>query len=222
MTTRACGSRRSPAVAAAAALACSLAGAALAPPVAAMALFDADREFALPSPAVFPRFVDMVQRYVGQYQSMTSACTGGSSPFCDYIARWAQLIREVEPLGRQQQIEQVNARFNSFAYITDWQNWNLEDYWATPLQFYDVDGDCEDYAIAKYYTMRGLGVSTDVMRIVVLFDENLQLHHAILAINTGSDVLVLDNQISGVVSARSIAHYTPVMSINETGAWRHR
>jgi predicted transglutaminase-like cysteine proteinase len=191
-------------------------------PAKAMVLFDENRELALPSPAVFPRFTDMVKRYTSQYQSMTSACTTGSSPFCDYIGRWAQLMRDVQPLSRAQQIERVNAMFNSFAYITDWQNWNLEDYWATPLQFYDVDGDCEDYAIAKYYTLRGLGITPDVMRIVVLFDQNLQLHHAVLAVNTGSDILILDNQISGVVSASRIAHYTPIMSINEAGAWRHR
>lgn len=180
-------------------------------------------EFQLPGPDVFPKFVEMVGRYATQYQSMTSACTTTQgSAFCIYIGNWAGLIGDAERTQGMSQLEMVNTYFNDFPYVTDMRNWNVVDYWATPLQFYDVDGDCEDYAISKYYTLRGLGYDPSQLRIVVVMDENLGIHHAILAVDGGSDVLILDNQISGVVSASRIAHYTPIMSINEVGAWRHR
>ena len=180
-------------------------------------------EFQLPGPEVFPKFVEMVRRYSGQYQSMTSACTTTQrTAFCVYIASWAELIGDAERAQGMDQLEMVNTYFNDFAYVTDMRNWNVVDYWATPLQFYDVDGDCEDYAISKYYTLRGLGYGPSQMRIVVVMDENLGIHHAVLAIDGGGDVYILDNQISGVITASRIAHYTPIMSINEQGAWRHR
>lgn len=180
-------------------------------------------EFRLPGPELFPQYVEMVRRYVSQYQGMTSACTTSQrTAFCVYIASWAELIKDAEATQGMSQLEMVNAYFNDFAYVTDMANWNVVDYWATPLQFYDVDGDCEDYAISKYYTLRGLGYDPSVMRIVVVMDENLGVHHAVLAIDGGSEVYILDNQISGVVAASRIAHYTPIMSINEVAAWRHR
>jgi predicted transglutaminase-like cysteine proteinase len=203
----------------AAAIAAVLAGLGGAP-AHAMALWGYE-EFQMPGPEVFPRYIEMIQRYVTQYQSLTSACTTAPTAFCDYAASWAAMIRDAEGRQGMDRIEAVNDYFNDFDYIPDEINWNMIDYWETPLQFYDVDGDCEDYAISKYYTLRGLGVDASVMRIVILMDENLGIHHAVLAIETDGDVLILDNQISGVVSASRIGHYTPVLSLNEIGAWRH-
>ncbi len=205
------------------AVAAIIGGSALAPaPAHALSLFDGNA-FRLPGPSMFPQFAEMVQRYTNQYQSMTSACASSApSGFCQYVASWAQMMRDAEGMAPGAQIELVNRHFNDFRYVSDPSNWQVEDYWATPLQFYDVDGDCEDYAIVKYYTLRGLGLPANIMRIVVVMDHNLGVQHAVLAINTANDVLILDNQISGVVSASRIAHYTPILSINELGAWRHR
>ncbi|MEZ5668486.1 MAG: transglutaminase-like cysteine peptidase [Alphaproteobacteria bacterium] len=195
---------------------------ALAAPAQALTLFDPSREFAMPGPAAFPKYAEMVQRYTAQYQQMTSACTTGAFALCAHIARWADFINRSEGMSGMPLFEAVNTYFNGFDYVTDPSNWQTADYWETPLQFYDVYGDCEDYAISKYFTLRGLGVPAAAMRIVVVMDENLGIQHAILAVNTGSDVVLLDNQISGVVSASRVAHYTPIMSINEVGAWRSR
>ncbi|MGF1623501.1 MAG: transglutaminase-like cysteine peptidase [Alphaproteobacteria bacterium] len=186
----------------------------------AMALWG-KAHFAMPGPEVFPRYVEMIQRYVTQYQGLTSACTTHQSAFCTYVGRWAELIRDAETRQGLDRIERVNSFFNSFDYVPDPVNWNQIDYWATPLQFFDVDGDCEDYAIAKYYTLRGLGFDVGDLRIVIVMDENLGIHHAVLAVSFGGDILILDNQVSGVVSASRIGHYTPILSLNEAGAWRH-
>lgn len=189
-------------------------------PARAMVLWNYD-QFQMPGPEVFPRYVEMISRYVSQYQSLTSACTTAPTAFCDYIGDWAQLMRDAGARQGRAQVELVNDYFNRFRYILDMTNWSVVDYWATPLQFYDVNGDCEDYAIAKYYTLRGLGYDASAMRIVVLLDRNLGIHHAVLAVEVDGDILILDNQISGVVSASRISHYEPILSLNEVGAWRH-
>ena len=98
----------------------------------------------------------------------------------------------------------------------------MPDYWATPSQFLTRNGDCEDYAITKYFSLRQLGFSADSMRIVVLQDLNLNTAHAILIVYMGKKALVLDNQVATVVDATSILHYQPIYSINEKHWWLHR
>src|SRR5690606_27447095 len=112
-------------------------------------------------------------------------------------------------LGRGRQIEAVNEFMNRKRYIIDPRNYGMPDYWATPRQFLDRDGDCEDYAIAKYMSLRDLGVDPAAMRIVVLQDMNLKVAHAILVVWLEGKPLVLDNQIRSVVEAGVVRHYRP-------------
>jgi len=111
---------------------------------------------------------------------------------------------------------------NKRRYVVDPVNWGMRDYWSTPRQFFAKFGDCEDYAIAKYLTLKQLGVPVTIMRIVVLQDLNLRTTHAILAVYTGDGIIILDNQIEQTVQASVISHYMPIFSINEEAWWLHR
>ncbi|MSO74947.1 MAG: hypothetical protein EXQ99_07390 [Alphaproteobacteria bacterium] len=106
---------------------------------------------------------------------------------------------------------------NEAPYITDIRNYGVDDYWATPKQFLYRDGDCEDYAIAKYMSFRSLGYTPDDLRLVVLQDNNLHITHAVLVTYLDGSTLVLDNQIKQVVEHSRIRHYSLYYSINETG-----
>ncbi|MEZ5669026.1 MAG: transglutaminase-like cysteine peptidase [Alphaproteobacteria bacterium] len=171
--------------------------------------------------AFFPQFVDMLRRYSADLSQVNAPCDHSGQTSCA-LQDWAAFIVSVQGLDRRSQIEQVNRYINQIDYVEDHTNWGVEDYWETPAQFFTRAGDCEDYAIAKYLTLRSLGVPIEQMRIVVLMDTNLGIGHAILAVYTDSDVLVLDNQIPQVVSESSIHHYQPVYSLNERNWWRHR
>lgn len=171
--------------------------------------------------AFFPQFTDMLHRYSADLQQLGSACQSRGDVAC-LLQEWESFILSVQGLDRRTQIERVNRYINAIDYIEDEDNWGAEDYWATPAQFFARAGDCEDYAIAKYMTLRSLGFPIDQLRIVVLMDTNLGIGHAVLAVYTESDVLVLDNQIEQVVSQASIHHYQPVYSLNELNWWRHR
>jgi predicted transglutaminase-like cysteine proteinase len=111
---------------------------------------------------------------------------------------------------------------NRQRYLTDPRNYGVKDYWATPIQFLKRDGDCEDYAIAKFISLRALGFTNDMLRIVVLQDLNLRIGHAILVVYLDGRALVLDNQVRRVVPAETIRHYQPIYSINEQHWWLHR
>ena len=111
---------------------------------------------------------------------------------------------------------------NRSPYIIDPINYGVPDYWATPVQFFVKDGDCEDYAITKYLSLRSLGWPAEKMRIVVLQDMNLNIAHAVLVVQLNGKGYVLDNQISQLVTDDQILHYRPIYSINENAWWLHR
>ena len=116
----------------------------------------------------------------------------------------------------------VNLYINRTSYIVDPVNWGVPDYWSTPDEFFLRSGDCEDYAISKFVTLKRLGVDTEKMRLVVLQDENLRAAHAVLAVELDGTYHILDNQVDTVLTHDKILHYRPVYSINETGWWLHQ
>ncbi len=162
----------------------------------------------------FPKWLGMLDRFqegVSPCESATCTAKG-----------WKEFIAEMQGKDRATQIKEVNRAFNTRRYILDINNWGEEDYWATPYQFLKKNGDCEDYAISKYFTLKALGVPIEDMRVVAVQDLNLNLGHAVLVVYVGEDAMLLDNQIASVVAAKSVRHYNPVFSINEMGWWLHR
>ena len=161
-----------------------------------------------------PKWLGMLDRFQGGAKACESAtCT---------TKGWNEFIAELKGQDLKTQLKEVNRAFNAHKYILDIKNWGEEDYWATPYQFLKKHGDCEDYAISKYFTLKALGVPVDDMRVVALQDQNLNLGHAVLVVYVGDEPMLLDNQIASVVPANSIRHYNPVFSINESGWWLHR
>ncbi len=116
----------------------------------------------------------------------------------------------------------VNLYINRTSYIVDPVNWGVPDYWSTPDEFFLRSGDCEDYAISKFITLKRLGVDTAHMRLVVVQDENLRAAHAVLAVKLDGTYHILDNQVDSVLTHDKILHYRPVYSINESNWWLHQ
>lgn len=135
---------------------------------------------------------------------------------------WEKLVAEAQQRSPMEKLKAVNDYMNRTPYIIDPENWGVPDYWATPREFFLKDGDCEDYAISKYVTLKRLGIDPASMRLVIVQDENLRIAHAVLAVTLGSDVFILDNQVDAVLPQQKILHYRPVYSINETGWWLHQ
>lgn len=116
---------------------------------------------------------------------------------------------------------QVNKLMNKKKYIIDSKNWGKSDYWATPVEFMNRGGDCEDFAIAKYVALRALGVPENRMRIAIVQDQIKNMPHAILIVYSEKGIVILDNQIKEMRKAQSIKHYKPIFSINRTAWWLH-
>jgi len=171
--------------------------------------------------SMFPKWQGAVSRHFDESRLPDTGCEPGPFTRC-HLREWAAFLDGVRGIDRRRQIEAVNAFMNRRRYVIDPRNYGMPDYWATPRQFLSRDGDCEDYAIAKYMSLRDLGVDPAAMRIVVLQDLNLGVAHAVLVVWHDGRPLVLDNQIDAVVEDRVINHYRPIYSINERHWWLHR
>lgn len=135
--------------------------------------------------------------------------------------RWARQKDKLKDAPLKEQVQRVNNFFNQWPYKTDREVWGVEDYWATPREFVSRSGDCEDYAISKYYALRDLGVPPEKMRIVAIKDVIRNIGHAILLVFMENDAYVLDNLTNLVLSHKKLTHYAPQYSVNEIFLWRH-
>jgi predicted transglutaminase-like cysteine proteinase len=164
----------------------------------------------------FPKWTDMLSRHRAEEQHGDQPCTATRFVRCG-VQDWLAFLDGERGKDRPAQLSDVNAFLNLHPYVLDKLN-----YWETPREFAIHDGDCKDYAIAKYFSLRYLGWREDELRVVVVQDLNLRVAHAVLAAYVGDTILILDNQARQVVRADSIRHYRPYYSINETYWWLHK
>ena len=134
---------------------------------------------------------------------------------------WAMLLRSLAGMEPLAQVDAVHRFVNTWEYRPDADNYGRSDYWATPLEFFRRSGDCEDYVIAKYHSLRLLGLRSDQLRMVVVQDIVRDLPHAVLAVYLGEEVLILDNLSEPVLPVRQVANYVPYYSVNEAARWSH-
>lgn len=167
----------------------------------------------------FPQWVNALERHI-QQRLPDGDCQASTLNRC-HLQQWTTFLQTLRALPLNEQLRQVNKYANSRPYVLDIDNYNLPDYWAIPRELFANGGDCEDYAITKMLSLRWLQYPPELMRIVVLQDTNLRVAHAVLAVATDSDVLILDNQARNIISHRNIVHYVPVYSINESRWWLH-
>jgi len=143
---------------------------------------------------------------------------------CEGPARagWRDLVRSLEDRPRRVQLDAVNRFVNGVPYATDARAHGRRDFWAGPWSFLADRGDCEDYAIAKYATLRKLGVPVHDLRILVVEDRWRGLAHAVLAVRVGARVWLLDNQSDELIDASKDRRYAPYYAVNETDRWLFR
>jgi predicted transglutaminase-like cysteine proteinase len=163
-----------------------------------------------------------VMRGIALEDEMVRACGLGPERCPNRAAmEWLALLRGLKHASRWWQVEEVNRFVNRAVYKADIDNYGQRDYWATPLEFFTRSGDCEDYAIAKYRSLRRLGVAADALRLVVVHDVIRDLPHAVLAVRVNSAVYILDNLSDAVIEQSLVQHYVPYYSVNEITRWAY-
>jgi predicted transglutaminase-like cysteine proteinase len=140
----------------------------------------------------------------------------------DAVKQWKAHLQSLKGKSVREQVEGVNSYMNAQPYIEDIDNYHVSDYWATPIEFLKNGGDCEDYAIAKYASLRALGFSSDQMRIAIVQDKIKNVAHAILIVYVDGQAYVLDNQDKRVENADNVNRYKPIFSINSNNWWLYK
>ncbi len=158
-------------------------------------------------------------KWSAMFDRFSDEVNNGSSN--DVVQKWRSNLKSLNGLPLTQMANEVNNMMNKVRYIGDKKNWGKSDYWETPVEFLTYGGDCEDFAIAKYVSLRALGVPDRAMRIAIVKDLQKGIPHAILIVYTENGPMVLDNQIKPMTEANSINHYKPIYSINRTAWWLH-
>jgi predicted transglutaminase-like cysteine proteinase len=139
------------------------------------------------------------------------------------VQLWQDLMKTDKNLPDQEKLKLVNQFFNrQIEFVDDIYLWGVKDYWATPIEFLVRGaGDCEDYSIAKYFTLKELGISEKKMRITYVKALKLRQAHMVLTyFETPRSVpVVLDNLISTIKLAIERKDLLPVYSFNGSGLW---
>lgn len=149
---------------------------------------------------------------------------GGNTP--QRAQALVQLIGEVAAQDEESRLKGINGFFNrSVQYRDDREVWGQVDYWASPLEtLARGQADCEDYAIAKYFSLLASGVPGVKMRLVYVRAQlagSIQAH-MVLAYYPQPDAepLILDNLITDIRPASRRPDLAPVFSFNAEGLWQ--
>ncbi len=137
------------------------------------------------------------------------------------LLAWQDFMRRVDG-DELVFVEQVNTFFNSFVFVSDAQHWRRSDYWATPTEFIaSGGGDCEDFAIAKFFSLKSLGISSDRLALNYVFASRLNQSHLVLAYYPlpGKEPWVLDNLMDAIKPASQRTDLVPIYSFNANTLW---
>lgn len=155
----------------------------------------------------------LIERYAGKFGADARTRLRG----------WQELVRTVPaerrlPGNDLELLGSVNAFFNRLRFVTDQAHWGVEDYWATPAEALASNGaDCEDFTIAKYFTLKELGMPIQRLRLTYVKAVRLNQAHMVLAYYAQPNAmpLILDNLINEVKPASERPDLIPVYSFND-------
>ncbi len=138
---------------------------------------------------------------------------------------WGELRRFLAGKQGPELLFLVNALWNQFRFAGDPQTWGEDEYWAEPAEFARrSQGDCDDYVMAKYLTLRELGFPAERMRLVVGKLTRRKTapreFHVVLRCQTEKGPFILENNRKVLLDERtSLKRFRPVYSFNEKTEW---
>jgi predicted transglutaminase-like cysteine proteinase len=138
------------------------------------------------------------------------------------LLRWQELITTDTSTTDLEKLTKVNDFFNQVQFVSDILLWKKTDYWATPVEFLAQDaGDCEDFSIAKYFTLKMLGVAEDKLNMTYVKALELDQAHMVVTYyeTPEAEPLILDNLNPAILPAAQRSDLMPVFSFNGSGLW---
>lgn len=123
-----------------------------------------------------------------------------------------------------EQLQFISAFFNNRRSISDLENYGEEEYWATPEEFLERGGDCEDFALAKYLALRYFGWPEEDLWLLLVENKQEDNRHAALAARRDGKMFILDNLSRPayllLTEEQFMQSFSPLYAINSYGIWR--
>ncbi len=139
------------------------------------------------------------------------------------VNSWSNTLNINKTSDELQQLYEINNFFNEIPYYSDKEHWGKSDYWATPVEMLGTNGgDCEDYVIAKYFSLRALGIPDSKLRMMFVTALQQNQAHMVLAYYPEPNAipLILDNINPRILLASKRPDLRPVYSFNGEGLYK--
>jgi predicted transglutaminase-like cysteine proteinase len=128
------------------------------------------------------------------------------------------LLNEALAYDTFKQLNRVNSYVNKILPSRDIDSGKQTDSWATPKEFLiSGKGDCEDYAILKYFSLLEIGIPKDKLWFGVVKTKNLVEHHMVLFYfdSDKTPPQVLDNLSWKILPLDKRSDLTTLFAFNE-------
>ncbi|MEE9254008.1 MAG: transglutaminase-like cysteine peptidase [Pseudomonadales bacterium] len=154
-------------------------------------------------------------------RAILDACLADRKQCPRHLKGFHQIVTRGRALSERRQLVLVNKYVNKrHAIRQNERRPRGDDGWKSMATFLKEGGDCEDFAIAKYFLLRELGFDAQDLRIVITWDRKARAYHALLAVDTQPRALLLETNDTMLAGARQ-RNYRFLYSINEHGVWDH-
>lgn len=182
--------------------------------------FDTAEDFFAPA-ADWPAWRDTLARHRSELEAIHE-CLSDAQTCTRRLKGLRHVLLKGADLRPEQQIRLVNRYINMQRYKDDRVSSTsvAGNQWATLTGFLEHGGDCEDFAVAKYFVLREFGMDAEDMRIVIGREPQRSAHHAMLAVRFDGDVWLLENDNTIRRNGRQDINRF-VYAINERGIWDH-
>ena len=149
---------------------------------------------------------------LAQCRSAPDTCTRAAKSFL-------AVIEEARDLEGRQRLGVINRAINlAIRYTSDMAQYGVADLWSSPLAtFASGQGDCEDYAIAKFLALREAGVAAADLRLLLAQNRTVNEAHAVLAARLNGRWLILDNRRMTLIDDEHVADLTPLFALDGDG-----
>jgi predicted transglutaminase-like cysteine proteinase len=138
------------------------------------------------------------------------------------LVDWEDILKK-DGGAEREKLETVNSFFNKkIAFVNDMDLYGQKDYWATPVEVLSRGaGDCEDFAIAKYFSLKILGISEEKLRIAYVKALQQNIFHMVMLYysDPAAEPLILDNLVDSIRPASERRDLLPIFTFNGAGLW---
>ncbi|MDN5042017.1 transglutaminase-like cysteine peptidase [Aliarcobacter butzleri] len=138
------------------------------------------------------------------------------------LAKYEEVRSKARNLDINKKLTQINLFINGSLAEFDNASMGIDDYWMTPKEFFiKGHGDCEDYVIAKYFTLLELGVKKEnLYPAIVKVEGSASLHLVLLYVeDKNKSPLVLDNLSFKILPFSKRTDLTPIAAFNEIDSY---